>query len=550
MKVRGGEVLGEFQTLVNPATTIPPFIAVLTGITDAMVAAAPRDRVGAAGVPRVRARRGAGRAQRAVRPRGSCAPAASCRACRGRLRVGRHGAARPPGADPRRGAQLQAVDACPPVPCDDDPYHRALADARATVDVLHGLLERLGNLGVQIAGGAADLHRSCLAGAAPQAPSRRRAARRAGRLPVPRRARPGRSTSASPATAHAACGNTSSPPRPRTRMAEMVGIAERVDAVSCAQPLEAEVRELRLIAEHKPRYNRRSRFPEKALWLKLTDEPFPRLSPVRKVARRRRRPTSGRSARRRRPSARWRRCTRPCRCGSARKRLSVRKTAPACVLAGMGRCGAPCEGGVTPSRSTRGRRGRARGAGRTTPRPLLDALRTADGVAVGAGALRGGGRAPRPARRPSCARRRGCSGWPRWPSCAELVAAQPEVRRRVGPGRRTPRPAGRRRVVRTAGRGAAAVRRRAGRDGGDGARRARADARPRRAEEMDCILRWLDQPGRAAGRAATGRGAPPPAAPAGCSTSCPPLMPAGRRRGRSRTSAACDPVHRPARHAV
>ena len=63
----------------------------------------------------------------------------------------------------------------------------------------------------------------------------------------------------------------------------MVGIAERVTPIVCAHPLEAEVRELRLIAEHKPRYNRRSRFPERAMWLKLTVEPFPRLSLVREV---------------------------------------------------------------------------------------------------------------------------------------------------------------------------------------------------------------------------------------------------------------------------
>ena len=42
VKVRGGEVLGEFQALVNPHQAIPPFIAVLTGITDSMVATAPR----------------------------------------------------------------------------------------------------------------------------------------------------------------------------------------------------------------------------------------------------------------------------------------------------------------------------------------------------------------------------------------------------------------------------------------------------------------------------------------------------------------------------
>src|SRR5918999_679 len=41
VKVRGGEGLGEFQTLVNPHTAIPPFIAVLTGITNSMVADAP-----------------------------------------------------------------------------------------------------------------------------------------------------------------------------------------------------------------------------------------------------------------------------------------------------------------------------------------------------------------------------------------------------------------------------------------------------------------------------------------------------------------------------
>ncbi len=69
----------------------------------------------------------------------------------------------------------------------------------------------------------------------------------------------------------------------RTRMAEMVRIAESVTPVVCATTLEAEVRELRLIAEHKPRYNRRSKTPERATWVKLTVEAFPRLSIVREV---------------------------------------------------------------------------------------------------------------------------------------------------------------------------------------------------------------------------------------------------------------------------
>ena len=42
MKIRGGQVLGEFQTLVDPGREIPPYISVLTGITSMMVAAAPR----------------------------------------------------------------------------------------------------------------------------------------------------------------------------------------------------------------------------------------------------------------------------------------------------------------------------------------------------------------------------------------------------------------------------------------------------------------------------------------------------------------------------
>ena len=41
VKVRGGQVIGEFHSLVNPGEPIPAFIAVLTGITDATVANAP-----------------------------------------------------------------------------------------------------------------------------------------------------------------------------------------------------------------------------------------------------------------------------------------------------------------------------------------------------------------------------------------------------------------------------------------------------------------------------------------------------------------------------
>jgi len=119
--------------------------------------------------------------------------------------------------------------------------------------------------------------------------------------------------------------------------------AERVDHILCASALEAEVRELRLIAEHKPRYNRRSRFPERGVFLKLTRERFPRLSLVRKVL------ADGavyvgpfgsaRAAELAMAAAHeaipLRQCT---------PRITARSRTNACVLHEMGRCGAPCAG--------------------------------------------------------------------------------------------------------------------------------------------------------------------------------------------------------------
>jgi DNA polymerase III subunit epsilon len=42
VRVRGGTRLGEFASLVNPGTPVPPFIEDLTGISDCMLAAAPK----------------------------------------------------------------------------------------------------------------------------------------------------------------------------------------------------------------------------------------------------------------------------------------------------------------------------------------------------------------------------------------------------------------------------------------------------------------------------------------------------------------------------
>jgi DNA polymerase-3 subunit epsilon len=160
----------------------------------------------------------------------------------------------------------------------------------------------------------------------------------------------------------------------RTRMAEMVRLAHRVTPVVCATPLEARVRELRLIAEHAPRYNRRSRFPDRAPWVKLTVEPFPRLSTVREV-----KDDgacylgpfgSGQQAELAVAALHeafpLRQCTR---------RLP-RRAAPGastCLLADIGRCAAPCVGrqdvdGYAETVE------RARVAITADPQPVLDAL--------------------------------------------------------------------------------------------------------------------------------------------------------------------------------
>jgi DNA polymerase-3 subunit epsilon len=131
-------------------------------------------------------------------------------------------------------------------------------------------------------------------------------------------------------------------------MGEMIGLAERVDPIECAHALEAQVRELRLIAAHKPRYNRRSKYPERSVWLKLTAEAYPRLSVVRVLREDGSRYLGPLRSQRQAEAVRdaihdavpLRQCT---------DRLSLRRAVrAACALAGIGRCSAPCEGGATP----------------------------------------------------------------------------------------------------------------------------------------------------------------------------------------------------------
>src|SRR5438270_2403415 len=280
VKVRGGVVLGEFATLVDPQRSIPPQIVRLTGITTAMVCDAPTiDAVlpmfldfarGAvlvahnAGFDIGFLRAAAERCEIAwPRPQVLCT-----------VRLARRVLSREEAPSVRLAALagLFAVAA--------QPTHRALDDARATVEVLHALIERVGNQGVHT---YADL-RSYLPDVTP---AQRRKRVFAEGLPH----RPGVYFFRGPAGEVLYIGTAVDLRRrvgqyftgadPRGRMKEMVALATGVDHVECAHALEAGVRELRLLAAHAPPYNRRSRFPQRWWWLALTDEAFPRLAAVR-----------------------------------------------------------------------------------------------------------------------------------------------------------------------------------------------------------------------------------------------------------------------------
>ena len=372
VKVRGGEIVGEFQTLVNPGEHIPPFIAVLTGITDAMVARSPRiDTVLPAFLEFARggvlvahnAPFDVGFLKAAAPATGHAWPAFPVIDT---ARLARRALTRDDAPDCRL-ATLARVFHASTRPC-----HRALDDARATVDVLHGLIERVGNLGVHSLEELATFssrvtpaqrRKRHLAEALPHAPGVYLFKDARNRVLYVGKSTDLRTRVRSYFTAT----------EMRTRMAEMVALAEEVVPVTCATALEAEVRELRLIAEHKPRYNRRSRFPEKAVWIKLTREVFPRLSTVRRVrddgatylgpfgsAR-----AAERAAAAVHEAFRLRQCTRP---------LSVNRVRPACALAGIGRCGAPCEGAETPQEYAL-HVAAVRRAMLEDPRPLVAAVR-------------------------------------------------------------------------------------------------------------------------------------------------------------------------------
>jgi DNA polymerase III subunit epsilon len=352
VKCRGGERVGTFHTLIDPGVPIPPFITYLTGIDDYAVGEAPaveavlpslveflRDAVFVA--------HNAGFDFRFLNhdlARLGYEPIPGPPVCTARL------ARRVLGPDDVSNVRLATLSRFFRTAA--EPCHRALEDAEACAEVLHGLLEAGGRLGILT---LTDLRQAVRARGSPHFDK----IRLADHLPTV----PGVYAFCRPAT-------TSGPGEvlyvgkakdirarvrsyfygdDRKKIEALLAETGEVQAHPCATELEALVLEARLIRRHSPRYNRRGKAWRRYVYLKLDlGEAWPRLKVVRKV----RGPgtylgpfRSSRAARLAKEALEEvvpiRRCT------TAMRRST--RFAP-CALADLGRCAAPCDGRVTPER--------------------------------------------------------------------------------------------------------------------------------------------------------------------------------------------------------
>jgi DNA polymerase III epsilon subunit family exonuclease len=151
VKVRGGEVLGKFQTFVNPETPIPSFITALTGITDEMVSSSPRiaevfpvllEFLGSESETVFVAHnapfdlsflKAAAKGSEYRWPKFTIIDTA---------KLARRVLSRDEVPDCKLGTLAEFFNTTV------SPTHRALDDALATVDVLHALIGRVGSLGI------------------------------------------------------------------------------------------------------------------------------------------------------------------------------------------------------------------------------------------------------------------------------------------------------------------------------------------------------------------------------------------------------------------
>ena len=259
------------------------------------------------------------------------------------------------------------------------PNHRALEDARATSEVLHGMLERLARFGIT--------HREDLDALRNPVPEKlRMKAPMADRLP----SQPGVYVFRGPQGEHLYVG-TSKNIRSRVKtyftrgeqrrqIREMLELAVAVDAHVCATDIEARIVEVRMIDRYRPRYNRRSARPERTPFLEFTDERYPRLRVTRSSdgglsegSRALVGPMRGTSNTKAAIEAVERSLgVRTC---TTRLTIVPRAGARACLLKDLGQCSAPCVDGASSGYDEAV--SAARDALTRDPSPIVDVMATA-----------------------------------------------------------------------------------------------------------------------------------------------------------------------------
>jgi len=278
VKVRGGECLGRFHTLVNPGRAIPPQITVLTGLTDAVVATAPRieavlgsliDFLGDAVFVAHNAAFDLGflRAALARDGRAEYRPTVVDTAALARRLL----------RDEVPNCRLSTLASR--LRLDHQPAHRALDDALATTDLLHLLIERATGHGVI---GVDDLVSLAKLAGHPQAAKLSMTAR------LPRS--PGVYLFHGAADEVLYVGKATNLRQrvrsyfgtdDRRRVGPMLREMQRVRHLELPDPLSAEVVETRLIARLLPRYNRAGTRSSKYCYVRLdAGAAWPRLSIV------------------------------------------------------------------------------------------------------------------------------------------------------------------------------------------------------------------------------------------------------------------------------
>ncbi len=345
---RAGERLATFQALVNPGVAISPFITQLTGISDHLVAREP--------------------------PIEQVLPS-FLEFSKGAVFVAHNASfdfrfmnanlARldydPIPGPPVCTAKLARRIVWPDVPnvklhtlagyfrTRVQPTHRALADAEACAEVLHGLLDLGGRLGIATLGDLREASRARgrphyakirMADHLPQAPGVYLFKGSGGQVLYV-----GKATDLRGRVKSYFYGDA------RKKIEDLLAEVASVDAIQTdGGELEALVLEARLIGRHEPKYNRRGKSFRRYAYLKLdTAEAFPRLKTVRRVGADDG-PYLGPFSSGRRAALVKEALEEVFPVRRCKTAMGAKTRFAACALADLGRCLAPCIGLTDPER--------------------------------------------------------------------------------------------------------------------------------------------------------------------------------------------------------